>query len=401
MENKFLGITPPMGWNSWNTFTWEINDKLIREAADAFVSEGLKDAGYEYVVIDDCWSEKQRDKNGKLVPDHWKFPDGIKPVADYVHSKGLKFGMYSCAGTHTCGGHPGSFEHEFDDAETFAEWGVDYLKYDYCYKPDHIPGEVLYKRMSMALRNCGRDIMFSACNWGNDNVYKWIRESGAHLFRSTGDIQDNWESIKRLALSQIGSECYGGNFCHNDIDMLVVGMHGGSNNEWINSTEQGVNVIADSGETMPKLGGCTDEEYRTHFSLWAIMNSPLMIGCDIRRMTPATKEILTNKDVIAINQDIECRGPYCIKQWNNPDNVFSLVKPLANGDYAIGMFNFGDRAGEMSLQFWDIGLPAASGRGLSVYDCWKHEELGTFTERFVTTVEPHGWAVLRAKVVKV
>ena len=390
MENKFLGITPPMGWNSWNTFTWEINDKLIREAADAFVSEGLKDAGYEYVVIDDCWSEKQRDKNGKLVPDHWKFPDGIKPVADYVHSKGLKFGMYSCAGTHTCGGHPGSFEHEFDDAETFAEWGVDYLKYDYCYKPDHIPGEVLYKRMSMALRN-----------WGNDNVYKWIRESGAHLFRSTGDIQDNWESIKRLALSQIGSECYGGNFCHNDIDMLVVGMHGGSNNEWINSTEQGVNVIADSGETMPKLGGCTDEEYRTHFSLWAIMNSPLMIGCDIRRMTPATKEILTNKDVIAINQDIECRGPYCIKQWNNPDNVFSLVKPLANGDYAIGMFNFGDRAGEMSLQFWDIGLPAASGRGLSVYDCWKHEELGTFTERFVTTVEPHGCAVLRAKVVKV
>lgn len=400
MNNKFLGLTPPMGWNSWNTFTWEINDKLIREAADAMASE-LKDAGYEYIVIDDCWSEKQRDSNGRLVPDRWKFPEGIKPVADYVHSKGLKFGMYSCAGTHTCGGHPGSFEHEFDDAETFAEWGVDYLKYDYCYKPDHIPGEILYKRMSTALRNCGRDIMFSACNWGNDDVYKWIRESGAHLFRSTGDIQDNWESIKRLALSQIGNECYGGNFCHNDIDMLVVGMHGGSNNEWINSTEQGVNVIADSGETMPKLGGCTDEEYRTHFSLWAIMNSPLMIGCDIRRMTPATKEILTNKDVIAINQDIECRGPYCIKQWNNPDNVFSLVKPLSNGDYAIGMFNFGDRAGEMSLQFWDIGLTTASGRGLFVYDCWKHEELGTFTERFCTTVEPHGCVVLRAKVVKV
>lgn len=400
MDNKFLGLTPPMGWNSWNTFTWEINDKLIREAADAMASE-LKDAGYEYIVIDDCWSEKQRDSNGRLVPDRWKFPEGIKPVADYVHSKGLKFGMYSCAGTHTCGGHPGSFEHEFDDAETFAEWGVDYLKYDYCYKPDHIPGEILYKRMSTALRNCGRDIMFSACNWGNDDVYKWIRESGAHLFRSTGDIQDNWESIKRLALSQIGNECYGGNFCHNDIDMLVVGMHGGSNNEWINSTEQGVNVIADSGETMPKLGGCTDEEYRTHFSLWAIMNSPLMIGCDIRRMTPATKEILTNKDIIAINQDIECRGPYCIKQWNNPDNVFSLVKPLSNGDYAIGMFNFGDRAGEMSLQFWDIGLTTASGRGLSVYDCWKHEELGTFTERFCTTVEPHGCVVLRAKVVKV
>ena len=392
---------PALGFNTWNTFGENINEQLVRDTADAMAATGLRDAGYTYLVIDDCWAEKERDDSHRLVPSHEKFPSGMKALADYVHSKGLKFGMYSCAGTHTCGGHPGSFEHEFDDAETFAEWGVDYLKYDYCYKPDYIPGEILYKRMSTALRNCGRDIMFSACNWGNDNVYKWIRESGAHLFRSTGDIQDNWESIKRLALSQIGSECYGGNFCHNDIDMLVVGMHGGSNNEWINSTEQGVNVIADSGETMPKLGGCTDEEYRTHFSLWAIMNSPLMIGCDIRRMTPATKEILTNKDVIAINQDIECRGPYCIKQWNNPDNVFSLVKPLANGDYAVGMFNFGDRAGEMSLQFWDIGLTTASGRGLSIYDCWKHEELGTFTERFCTTVEPHGCVVLRAKVVKV
>ena len=399
--NTPLAHTPPMGWNSWNTFGWNISEELIKTTADFFVESGLKDAGYEYIVIDDCWSEKQRDENGRLVPDKYKFPNGIKPVADYIHSKGLKFGMYSCAGTHTCAGHPGSFEHEFQDAETFAEWGVDYLKYDYCYKPKSADGENLYKRMAMALRNCGRDILFSACNWGNDDVYSWIRESGAQMFRSTGDIQDNWESIKRLALSQIGSECYGGNFCHNDIDMLVVGMHGGSNNEWINSTEQGVNVIADSGETMPKLGGCTDEEYRTHFSLWAIMNSPLMIGCDIRRMTPATKEILTNKDVIAINQDIECRGPYCIKQWNNPDNVFSLVKPLANGDYAVGMFNFGDRAGEMSLQFWDIGLTTASGRGLSIYDCWKHEELGTFTERFCTTVEPHGCVVLRAKVVKV
>ena len=398
--NTPLAHTPPMGWNSWNTFGWNISEELIKTTADFFVESGLKDAGYEYIVIDDCWSEKQRDSNGKLVPDHWKFPEGIKPVADYVHSKGLKFGMYSCAGTHTCGGHPGSFEHEFDDAETFAEWGVDYLKYDYCYKPDYIPGEILYKRMSTALRNCGRDIMFSACNWGNDNVYKWIRESGAHLFRSTGDIQDNWESIKRLALSQIGSECYGGNFCHNDIDMLVVGMHGGSNNEWINSTEQGVNVIADSGETMPKLGGCTDEEYRTHFSLWAIMNSPLMIGCDIRRMTPATKEILTNKDVIAINQDIECRGPYCIRQWNNPENVFSLIKPLSGGDYAVGMFNFSDKKSEMSLQFYDIGLPAASGRGLELYDCYSHSVIGTFSERYAAQIESHDCLMFRAKVVK-
>lgn len=379
-----LAMTPPMGWNSWNTFTWNINEELIRGAADAMVETGLRDAGYEYVVIDDCWSEKQRNAEGRLVPDPQKFPNGMKAVADYVHSKGLKFGMYSCAGTHTCAGHPGSFEHEFTDAETFASWGVDFLKYDYCYKPKHVPGEILYKRMGMALRNCGRDILFSACNWGSDNVYQWIRETGAHMFRSTGDIQDSWESIRRLALSQIDKECYGGNFCYNDMDMLVVGMHGGSNNEFIN-----------------ELGGCTDTEYKTHFSLWAIMNSPLMIGCDIRNMTDKTHEILTNRDVIALNQDVEGRGAYCIRQWNNPENVMAWVKPLANGDYGICMVNFSDKPSEMSLQFWDMGLPSASGRGLSLYDCWEHRELGVFTERYASTIPSHDCVVLRAKVVTV
>ena len=250
--------------------------------------------------------------------------------------------------------------------------------------------------MSTALRNCGRPIMFSACNWGNDDIYKWIRESGAHLFRSTGDIQDNWESIKRLALSQMGNECYSGCFCHNDIDMLVVGMHGGSNNQYINgeSDDQFGNKEGKG------LGGCTDTEYKTHFSLWAMMNSPLMIGCDIRHMTDRTKEILTNKEVIAINQDIECRGPYRISQWNNPENVFSLVKPLANGDYAIGMYNFSDVPAEMSLQFWDIGLSTAAGRGLEMHDCWSHEDIGRFSERYVTTLQPHDCAVYTAKVVK-
>ncbi|MGN0611783.1 MAG: alpha-galactosidase, partial [Ruminiclostridium sp.] len=215
-------------------------------------------------------------------------------------------------------------------------------------------------------------------------------------FRSTGDIQDNWESIKRLALSQMGNECYGGCFCHNDIDMLVVGMHGGSNNQFINgeSDDQFANKDGKG------LGGCTDTEYKTHFSLWAIMNSPLMIGCDVRKMTEATKTILTNRDVIAINQDIECRGPYRISQWNNPENVFSLVKPLSNGDYAIGMFNFSDVPSEMSLQLWDIGLSTAAGRGLEMYDCWAHEDAGRCSERFVTTIQPHDCAVYRAKVVK-
>lgn len=381
--NTPIAHTPPMGWNSWNTFSWNINAELICSTADVIASEGLKDAGYEYVVIDDCWSEKQR-VNGRLVPDKEKFPDGIKAVADYIHSKGLKFGMYSCAGTHTCAGYPGSFEHEFDDAETFAEWGVDYLKYDYCYKPDTANGENLYKRMGMALRNCGRDIVFSACNWGKDNVHHWIRESGAQLFRSTGDIQDSWESIKNIAVSQIGNQCYSGVYCHNDMDMLVVGMHGISDNEWI----------------AEKIGGCTDTEYKTHFALWAMMNSPLMIGCDIRKMDVSTKEILTNKDIIAINQDIECRAPYVIRQWNNPENVFALVKPLFGGEYAVGMFNFGDKKNEMSLQFYDIGLPYSSGRGLSLYDCHSHSEEGVFSERYAASIESHDCRVFRAKVVK-
>lgn len=382
MQNKYLGLTPPMGWNSWNTFTWNINDALIRETADAMVSSGLKDAGYQYVVIDDCWSLKQRDQNGCLVADPEKFPNGMKAVADYVHSKGLKFGMYSCDGTHTCAGYPGSFEHEFQDAETFASWGVDYLKYDNCYKPRHMDGEMLYKRMSLALRNCGRDILFSACNWGADNVHSWIQGSGAQLFRSTGDIQDNWESIKSLALSQMDKTAFSGPFCHNDIDMLVVGMHGGSNNEYIGS-----------------LGGCTDQEYRTHFSLWAMMNSPLMIGCDIRAMSDVTKETLTNPDIIAINQDIECRGPYVIP-GQDPAAQMALVKPMSDGSLAIGLFNLGDKKGEMSLQFWDMGIPAAAGMGLEMYDCWARENEGVFTERYAAQIEPHECRVFRARLVK-
>ena len=383
MQNKYLAMTPPMGWNSWNTFTHAINEDLIKETADAMVSSGLKDAGYEYVVIDDCWSLRQRDENGFLVPDPEKFPNGMKAVADYVHSKGLKFGMYSCDGTHTCAGYPGSFEHEFQDAETFASWGVDYLKYDNCYKPRHMDGEMLYKRMSLALRNCGRDIVFSACNWGSDDVWSWIQGAGPQLFRSTGDIQDSWESIKNLFLSQLDKTPYSGPFCHNDIDMLVVGMYGGSNNEFIGS----------------KLGGCTDVEYRTHFSLWAMMNSPLMIGCDIRNMSEATKTTLMNPDIIAINQDIECRGPYVVP-GHDPAALMALVKPMSDGSLAIALVNLGDKKAEMSLQFWDMGIPAAAGIGLELYNCWEHRSEGVFMERYAAQIEPHDCMVLRGKPVK-
>lgn len=386
MEN-YLGMLPPMGWNSWNTFTWDINETLIREVADLFVKEGYRDAGYNYIVIDDCWSLKERDKNGALVPDPNKFPSGMKALSDYIHERGMKFGMYSCAGTHTCAGHPASFEHEFDDAALFASWGVDYLKYDYCYKPNKVEGDLLYKRMSMALKNCGRDILFSACNWGADNVYQWIRSSGAHMYRSTGDIQDNWDSIKALALSQLGKECYTGSFCHNDMDMLVVGMYGGSNNDFIKAG----------------IGGCTATEYTTHFALWCLMGSPLMIGCDIRKATPETKALLQNKDLIAINQDLECRGAYRITpqpQWNADEENFILAKQLTNGDLAIGFFNMGEGKRELSLMFWDMGLPYSSDYALSLYDCIEHKELGLFIERFAPVVEPHGCVVVRAKLVR-
>ena len=384
---KNLGLTPPMGWNSWNTFSWNIDENLIKGAADAMVETGLKDAGYEYVVIDDCWSLKERDENGCLVPDPVKFPNGIKAVADYVHSKGLKFGIYSCAGTHTCANYPGSFEHEFQDAATFAEWGVDFLKYDYCFKPKTVPGEILYRRMSMALRNCGREILFSACNWGNDGVHDWIRNTGAQMFRSTGDIQDNWNSIKGLALSQLNMrQSQAGVYCWNDIDMLVVGMSGRSDNNWI------------AGEGF----GCTDDEYKTHFSLWAMMNSPLMIGCDIRNMSDATKEILMNKDVIAINQDAEGRGPIEIDHWCN-ESCKGLVKPLENGDYAILLVNFadGEHPAQFSFNFWDMGLPYASGYALEFYDVWEHKVVGTFRERYCTDLKPHSCEMFRVKLVKV
>lgn len=384
MKNKSPGMTPALGWNSWNTFTWDINDRLIREITDRFVTDGYRDAGYEYIVIDDCWSLKERDSDGNLVADPKKFPNGINAIADYIHEKGLKFGMYSCAGTHTCAGHPGSFEHEFQDAKQFADWGVDYLKYDYCFKPRQMSGELLYKRMSLALRNCGRDILFSACNWGEDQVYDWIRESGAHSFRSTGDIQDNWDSIKNIALSQIKKEPYTGSFCHNDMDMLVVGMHGKSNDTFINSDN---------------TGGCTDIQYKTHFSLWCLMGSPLMIGCDIRSCSEETKIILQNRDLIAINQDPESRGAYriCVEpQWFDEKDAFVLAKILHTGELAIGFFNLSDQQRQLSVQFWDMGLPCSTGLSLSLYDCWAHKELGTFKERFAPVIPAGDCMVVRA-----
>lgn len=381
MNSKMLAPTPPMGWNSWNTFSENINEDLICTTADAMVEHGLLAAGYQYLIIDDCWALRQRDAHGKLVPDPEKFPHGMKAIADYVHAKGLKFGMYSCCGTLTCAAYPGSFEHEFSDAGQFAEWGVDYLKYDNCYKPHTLEDPLLYRRMGTALKNCGRDIVFAACQWGNENVWHWIRSTGAHTYRSTEDIRDSWTSIEKIARSQLDHQCFQGPDCFNDMDMLVVGMYGKGMNPFIS------------------IGGCTDEEYQTHFALWAMMGSPLIIGCDIRSMSDQTKALLTNTDIIAINQDPECRSCYQLPTGTNPD-VFILVKHLQNGDFALGFFNFSDTASNVHLNFWDMGIPSMSDRGLHFYDCLTHQTAGVHQEYFFTAVASHACKVYRCGVVK-
>ena len=335
--------TPPMGWNSWNTFGENINEQLIFETADKMVESGLKDSGYDYLVIDDCWSLRERDKNGKLVADPEKFPHGMRAVADYVHSKGLKFGMYSCAGNLTCAGYPGSFEHEFTDAKTFAEWGVDFLKYDYCYHSDIIHGKYLYRRMGLALRNCGRDILFSACSWGADNTAEWMRETGANMWRSTGDIFDTWESVKKLTEQQEDILPHGGVGCFNDMDMLVVGMYGEGN---------------------VGLDGLNDTQYKTHFSIWSLFASPLMIGCDIRNINKATLDILSNKELIKINQDADCRQVMKIDTVWGGDNLKCYARYLENGDIAIGMFNFGSENGIARINIDQLGIPESTGKTL-------------------------------------
>ena len=370
--------TPPMGWNSWNTFAENINEQLIFETADRMVDSGLRDLGYEYLVIDDCWSLRERDENGRLVPDPEKFPHGMKAVADYVHSKGLKFGMYSCAGNLTCAAYPGSFEHEFVDAATFAEWGVDYLKYDYCYKSDIIHGRYLYRRMGLALKNCGRDILFSACSWGADDTHEWIRETGADMWRSTGDIFDVWSSVKDLTMQQEKILPYGGVGCFNDMDMLIVGMHGKGN--------VGVEDLSDT-------------QYKTHFSIWCLFGSPLMIGCDIRDMSEATKATLMNRELLAIDQDEDLRQVIKIHGiWSGAEQT-NYARFLSNGDIAIGCFNFSDGRAGVRFNLDEFGLNESTGKTLRMRELWTGEEITVKNGTFMHDIEPYDCLVFRCKVV--
>lgn len=368
-----------MGWNTWNTFGNDISDQLVRESADALADLGFKAAGYQYIVVDDCWGLKTRDpKTDRLVPDPAKFPNGMKSLSDYVHSKGLKFGMYSCAGQRTCGDYPGSFDHEFLDAETFASWGVDFLKYDFCYKPAYIEGELLYRRMGMALRASGRDILFSACNWGSDNVWQWIRSTGAHMYRSTGDIFDNPESYRRIALSQLDKLGASAPQCFNDVDMLTVGMYGNG---------------------LVGTSGCNDADYRSQFSLWCMFSSPLMLGCDIRSMNEVTQKLVTNADLIRINQDAEARPPMSTHHINN-DRLIVLLKHLDDGTYALGLFNMDETDGEHAVTFSDFGLPTAAGYDVETHDILDGGDIQIWREYMRVPVKAHDCKMYIAKLVR-
>lgn len=375
--------TPPLGWNTWNTFGPDVSDSLLRETADFLVDAGLAEAGYRYVVIDDGWSEKVRDSAGRLIPDRKKFPNGIKPVIDYIHSKGLKFGIYSCCGNLTCGAYPGSYAHEYIDAETFAEWGVDYLKYDFCYHTGMLAGKYFYRRMGAALANCGRDIVFSACSWGMEETQEWVKTTGAHLWRSTHDIQNSWASIKSIIEQQARLIPYVSRGCFNDMDMLVVGM----NSDSFIDSERGTN-------------GCTLTEQRTHFSAWCLFASPLMIGCDLRRASPEALEILKNREALAINQDSACNQVYRIALDRGPDEMPVFVRLLENGDFAVGVFNMGEGAYRFVFGLDEMGISPESGRVLIPREVWSGERPVLHNGVFDVTVESHGCRLYLCRLAK-
>jgi alpha-galactosidase len=353
-----LARTPPMGWNSWNHFGCNVSAQLIRETADALAESGMRDAGYGYVVIDDCW-QVGRDAAGRLVADSSRFPGGIKPLADYVHARGLQFGIYTDAGRRTCQGRPGTYGHEIQDARSFAEWGVDYVKEDWCYA-DSLDAPAQYARFRDALKQAGRPIVFSICEWGSHTPWVWGPTTG-NLWRTTTDIEDTWASM--LANLDISGQhaAAAGPGAWNDPDMLEVGN-----------------------------GGMTDDEYRAHFSLWAVMAAPLIAGNDVRAMSPATRAILMNAEVIAVDQDsLGTQGTLVSEPA--PD-LQVWMKPLRDGSRAVVLLNRSALQTVIAATWWRLRLPAGPAR---VRDLWSHRDLGTFTGHFGTTVPAHGAVMLR------
>jgi alpha-galactosidase len=361
---------PPMGWNSWNHFAAKIDDATVRAQADAMVSSGLRDAGYRYINIDDAW-EGQRDAAGAIQPNA-KFPD-MKALADYVHAKGLKLGIYSSPGPKTCAGYEGSQGHEAQDAKTYAAWGVDYLKYDLCsLGPSMIAAGSIeaaqavelaaYRKMGAALRaataTTSRPIVYSLCQYGFDQVWRWGGSVGGNLWRTTGDIEDKYPRMAEIGFGQAGLSKFARPGQWNDPDMLEVGN-----------------------------GGMNATEYRTHMSLWALLAAPLLAGNDLTRMSPETLSILANREVIAIDQDpmgaqgdrVAAEGP--LEVW---------ARPLAGGARAVGLFNRSDLPAEMAVDFARLGV---SGPAMT-RDVWAGKDLGSLTG-YKAMVPAHGVVLLR------
>jgi alpha-galactosidase len=370
-----------MGWNSWNKFGCNVSDSLIRQMADNMVSSGMKEAGYEYVVIDDCW-QVTRDANGNILPDEKRFPHGMKALADYIHGLGLKFGIYSCAGSKTCQSRPGSRGYQFQDARQYAEWGVDYLKYDWCNAGDSNPKDA-YTRMRDALYTAKRPIVFSICEWGGSKPWEWAKDVG-HLWRTTGDIMDcydckqrweqGWKVILDLQYSQVqpadgqnnGIGKYAGPGHWNDPDMLEVG------NE-----------------------GLTLAESRSHFSFWCILAAPLIAGNDVRHMSPEITAILTDKEAIAIDQDSLGKEGWRFRA--EPGHEI-WVRELSGGDWAVAVLNSSRTSADVEVDFnhgWWF-----TGGERSVRDIWDKKEVGTTKQVFKKRLDSHDVAFLRLKPLK-
>lgn len=383
MAQKFdnLALTPPMGWNSWNIFQTNINEKMIRDVADGMVSSGMKDAGYQYLVLDDGWMAMERDENGNLVADPKKFPNGMKALCDYIHAKGLKFGLYNCAGTKTCAGYPGTRGYEYQDARLYASIGIDYLKFDWC-NTQGINAKEVYTTMSKALKKAGRPILFSLCEWGDNKPWEWAKEVG-HLWRTTGDISNcfdctknngNWSAHGVMAIidMQKNLRIYAGPGHWNDPDMLEVG------------------------------NGMVNNEDRAHFSMWCMLAAPLIAGNDIRKMTKQTADVLTNKEVVAVDQDsLGIEGfKYTMK-----DSIEVWFKPLKNNDWAVCFLNRSVNLQHIEFNWKSENVnDTLSNRQLnagkikySVKDIWTKKELGTTDRVLKVAIPAHDVFMVRLK----
>jgi len=366
VKDNGIARTPAMGWNSWNKFAGRVDDASVRAMADAMASNGMKEAGYVYINIDDTWEGDQRDAQGNITTNK-KFPD-MKALADYVHAKGLKLGIYSSPGPVTCAGYLGSYGHEAQDAKTYAAWGIDYLKYDWCGASMLHPTEdepALYQLMGDALLATGRDILYSLCQYGQLDVWKWGAEVGGNSWRTTGDIRDTWQSMSGIGFRQDVLAPYAKPGHFNDPDMLEIGN-----------------------------GGMTDTEYRTHMSLWSMLASPLLAGNDLRTMTPAIHDILTNRDVIAIDQD--SLGVQGTRVWASDDSAAVRkeiwTRPLAKGASAVAVFNRGTDSADVVVDFAKLGVDV---RGRRVRDLWEHRAVRVSGTLYVAHVPSHGVVMLR------